>query len=269
MEHRTCSPTEKAAVTALRDRLQSYCGQGSDLAQDFRTQDAMNALRARLLAFDLEHRARFKSCTADVLPEEETKDLRSDIIDTERYGISPVSSPYLDDNQHYKNATKPKYMRISQANIHSMASSSNLEHIHNENKSFKAELDLKQDMICTKVYLLIRLRAFPIEEDVAEETFTAQPLSLFFQNPTSPHTAFYLSYFPCSHQPPPHADVPPASLAQAAKSQLRCGLEEQEQPHGPPSSSTGARPPLSCSCLWLREVRPWARSSPAATGQRA
>ncbi|GAB2223618.1 hypothetical protein Droror1_Dr00017759, partial [Drosera rotundifolia] len=36
-----------------------------------------------LLAYDLEQRARHESCTVDVLPEEEAKDLRSDVADVE------------------------------------------------------------------------------------------------------------------------------------------------------------------------------------------
>ncbi|GAB2248959.1 hypothetical protein Droror1_Dr00012318 [Drosera rotundifolia] len=84
MEHRTCSPKDEAAVTALRDRRRSYCGRDSELAQDLRTRDIVSTLRDRLLAYDLKHRARRKSFTVDVLPEEEAKDLRSDVADAER-----------------------------------------------------------------------------------------------------------------------------------------------------------------------------------------
>ncbi|GAB2238942.1 hypothetical protein Droror1_Dr00024855 [Drosera rotundifolia] len=88
MEHRTCSPKDKADVTTLRNRLKSYYGRNSDLAREFKTRDAVNTLRARLLAFDLEHRVRHESCTADVLLEEEAKDLRSDVVEAERFRIA-------------------------------------------------------------------------------------------------------------------------------------------------------------------------------------
>ncbi|GAB2238996.1 hypothetical protein Droror1_Dr00024909 [Drosera rotundifolia] len=92
MEHKSCSPQVEVAVTALRKRLQNYCGRNSDLAQDLRTQNTISSLRARILAFDLERRMRYESCTADILTEEEAKDFRSDIVDTERYGIAQGTS---------------------------------------------------------------------------------------------------------------------------------------------------------------------------------
>ncbi|GAB2209318.1 hypothetical protein Droror1_Dr00026528 [Drosera rotundifolia] len=46
----------EAAITALRERLQNYCGRDSDLAQDIRTRNAVSSLWTRLMAFELERR---------------------------------------------------------------------------------------------------------------------------------------------------------------------------------------------------------------------
>ncbi|GAB2236062.1 hypothetical protein Droror1_Dr00027793, partial [Drosera rotundifolia] len=88
IEHRFCSSKDKAGVMTLRDRLQVYCGRDSDLAQNIRMQDAMGTLWARLLAFYMEHRARHEVCGADVLPDEDAKNSRSDVAEIEQYGIA-------------------------------------------------------------------------------------------------------------------------------------------------------------------------------------
>ncbi|GAB2212773.1 hypothetical protein Droror1_Dr00020759 [Drosera rotundifolia] len=84
MEHKICFPEDKSAFTALHDRLQSYYGRDSEWAQDLRTRDAVSTLQARLFAYDLEHRARHKSCTVDIFPEEEAKEWRGDVTDAKR-----------------------------------------------------------------------------------------------------------------------------------------------------------------------------------------
>ncbi|GAB2231131.1 hypothetical protein Droror1_Dr00027419 [Drosera rotundifolia] len=48
----------------------------------------MHALRAKLLAFDMEYRARHEVYAADVLPVEDAEDLGGDAADAERYGIA-------------------------------------------------------------------------------------------------------------------------------------------------------------------------------------
>ncbi|GAB2209783.1 hypothetical protein Droror1_Dr00027008, partial [Drosera rotundifolia] len=88
MEHKSYSPQVEAAITTLCERLQDYCGRDSDLAQDLRTRNAVNCLQVRLMAFDLERRMRYESCTAGVLTEEEANDFGGDMVDTERYGIA-------------------------------------------------------------------------------------------------------------------------------------------------------------------------------------
>ncbi|GAB2223183.1 hypothetical protein Droror1_Dr00017321, partial [Drosera rotundifolia] len=88
MEHKYYSPQVQAAITALRKRIKGYCGRDSDLAQDLKTRNAMNNLRARLMAYDLERRVRHESFTADILTEEEPKDFRSDMADTEQDKIA-------------------------------------------------------------------------------------------------------------------------------------------------------------------------------------
>ncbi|GAB2225782.1 hypothetical protein Droror1_Dr00021548, partial [Drosera rotundifolia] len=88
MEHKSYSPQDQAVITALRERIQGYCGQNSDLAQDIRTRNALNDLRARLMAFDLERRMQHESCTADVLKEEEAEGFSDEAVESERYGIA-------------------------------------------------------------------------------------------------------------------------------------------------------------------------------------
>ncbi|GAB2239528.1 hypothetical protein Droror1_Dr00025441, partial [Drosera rotundifolia] len=58
-----------------------------------RTRDAVRALWARLLAFDIEHRAGHEACATDVVPVEGTEDLDGDVADAERYGIARGDDP--------------------------------------------------------------------------------------------------------------------------------------------------------------------------------
>ncbi|GAB2209733.1 hypothetical protein Drorol1_Dr00026956, partial [Drosera rotundifolia] len=88
MEHKSCSPQFEVAIMAFCERLQGYCCEDGDLAEDLKTQNAVSVLQAKQLAFDLECRMRYESCTADVLTEEEAKNFRSDVPDVERYGIA-------------------------------------------------------------------------------------------------------------------------------------------------------------------------------------
>ncbi|GAB2210970.1 hypothetical protein Droror1_Dr00016260, partial [Drosera rotundifolia] len=53
----------------------------------------MRALRARLLAFGMEHRAWHEACVADVLPMEDVEDLVGETADAERYGIAWGDDP--------------------------------------------------------------------------------------------------------------------------------------------------------------------------------
>ncbi|GAB2217445.1 hypothetical protein Droror1_Dr00000636, partial [Drosera rotundifolia] len=112
MEHKPCSSQVKAIVTALRERMQGYCGRDSDLVQDRRTRNTVNSLQARLMAFDLERRMRYESCTADVLTKEEAKDFRSDVADAERYGIA-WSEDQLDEVDIRELAETPRTTFIS------------------------------------------------------------------------------------------------------------------------------------------------------------
>ncbi|GAB2236752.1 hypothetical protein Droror1_Dr00026634 [Drosera rotundifolia] len=79
---------DQAAITALREWIQGYCGQNSDLAQDIRTRNAVNDLRARLMACDLERRIWHESCTANVLTEQEAMGFSVEAVESERYGIA-------------------------------------------------------------------------------------------------------------------------------------------------------------------------------------
>ncbi|GAB2253909.1 hypothetical protein Droror1_Dr00021718 [Drosera rotundifolia] len=88
MEHKSYSPQDQAAITALRKRIQGYCCQNSNLAQDIRTRNAVNDLWARLMAYNLEQRMWHESCTANVLTEEEAEGFSEEAVKSERYGIA-------------------------------------------------------------------------------------------------------------------------------------------------------------------------------------
>ncbi|GAB2212435.1 hypothetical protein Droror1_Dr00020401 [Drosera rotundifolia] len=88
MEQKSYFIKDEATVMALCDRLQDYYGRKSDLVRDIRAQKAMHALRAKLFAFDMEHRALHEACAGDVLPVEDAEDLGGNATDVERYGIS-------------------------------------------------------------------------------------------------------------------------------------------------------------------------------------
>ncbi|GAB2230829.1 hypothetical protein Droror1_Dr00015123, partial [Drosera rotundifolia] len=88
MEHKSYSPQDQVAITALREQIQGYCDQNSDLAQDIRTHNAVNDLRVKLMAYDLERRILHESCTADVVTEEEDEGFSNEAVESERYGIA-------------------------------------------------------------------------------------------------------------------------------------------------------------------------------------
>ncbi|GAB2216004.1 hypothetical protein Droror1_Dr00023771 [Drosera rotundifolia] len=93
MECKSCSPKDEAVVTALWERLQNYYGRDSDFTQDIKVQEVVRALRAKLLAFDMEHRAPHEACVADVLPIKGTEDLGQDAMESDQFGNAQRDDP--------------------------------------------------------------------------------------------------------------------------------------------------------------------------------